>query len=120
MTLEAFAQGWVNFLQELAMARAYPAVYQVAGSAVGRNEVLETLLPSQFYIRVASLADEGLAVVLEAHALTCTHLNAKGKPDHAQPADREPSRRGWVGRAAKCRRGRFRVGGTIATGRCAR
>lgn len=84
LTQEAVSRGWVGFLQELAMARAYPAVYQVAGSAVGKNEVLEALLPSQFYIRLLSLADEVLAVFFETRGLTCMHASAKGKLEHTK------------------------------------
>lgn len=77
-------QAWRNLLEECALAENYHLVYQVSGSRLSRNPIVEQLLPSFAYLRVVSLAHEGLALVIGERNLTCSHLSDAGKRLHAK------------------------------------
>ncbi len=55
---------WRLFLIELEFARNYPMAYQLGHRLAVRNPVLEKILPSLLYIKMAALLDEGLAAYL--------------------------------------------------------
>jgi hypothetical protein len=59
-------RSWVRLLQWVETARQYPIVYQLdsPGPAV-RNPVLEGLLPTMLYVRLASLFDDALDLVID-------------------------------------------------------
>jgi hypothetical protein len=62
---------WRTFLIELELARNYPIGYQINHGTAVRNPVLEKILPSLLYIRMAAILDEALGVHLD---LTSTAL----------------------------------------------
>jgi hypothetical protein len=75
---------WQTLLQELALAADYHLAYEVSGSPVSRNPVLDQLLPSFGYLRLASFADEALAGLIDNRGLACTHESTKGKKTHSK------------------------------------
>jgi hypothetical protein len=77
-------QAWQALLQECALAENYHLAYQVSGSPLTRNPVLEQLLPSFAYVRMVSLAAEALRAYIGDHEIVCTHRSEKGKLLHAR------------------------------------
>lgn len=77
-------QAWQTFLQDCELAKNYHLVYQVSGSPLTRNPILEQLLPSFAFVRLVSLAAEGLRAYISDHQIACTHRDQKGKLLHAR------------------------------------
>jgi hypothetical protein len=62
----SFANTWRTFLIEIEFARNYPLAYQLDGGAAVRNPVLEKVLPSLLYVKMAALLNEAFESYLDA------------------------------------------------------
>ena len=61
---------WRVFLIQLAFAREYPMAYQVSSPGLAtRNPILESILPSLLYIKMAALMDGALEEYIAANQL---------------------------------------------------
>lgn len=66
-----FIVGWHRLLQEAELARHYPHPYMLdAGGSVSRNPLLEGILPSLLYIKMACLLDDGLRQIIRREGLS--------------------------------------------------
>lgn len=62
-------QMWRAFLVEVAFARNYPLANQLSTVIGRRNPVLERILPSLLYIKMAALLDEALIAHMDANGV---------------------------------------------------
>lgn len=71
-------RAWHRFLQDLELAKTYPAAYQLAAfmGGVPRNPILDRLLPWLLFVRLVSLLDEALG-----EHISSQKLPFQGKPD---------------------------------------
>lgn len=66
----SFLTSWHALLQEVELARNYPAPYQLTSAVgAGRNVILEALLPSLLYIRAIDLLDQALRIHMQQRSL---------------------------------------------------
>ena len=66
-----FRTGWHRFLQEVELSRNYPMSYRLnAIGAAPRNPLLERILPSLLYIKLATLLDDALQTHISDRKLT--------------------------------------------------
>ncbi len=66
-----FLTGWHRFLQEVELSRNYPMPYRLnAFGAAARNPLLERILPSLLYIKLATLLDDALQTYISDRKLT--------------------------------------------------
>lgn len=69
---------WHRLLQELELARNYHMPYLLNGvGGTFRNPLLDYLLPSLLYVKLAALLDEALIVYIKHHGLTAPNKYKK-------------------------------------------
>jgi len=66
-----YVEEYHQFVQHLKLAENYHSVYLLqAGAHIARNPILEQILPSLLYVRMASLFDEGLLRYININKLS--------------------------------------------------
>lgn len=69
----SFLSSWHALLQEVELARNYPVPYQLTSPfGVGRNVIVEAILPSLLYIKAMDLLDDALKLHMQQRGVALT------------------------------------------------